>query len=857
MRHHASLHNYGLATLLLLTFVGFLVLDLHAQEPGAITGTVTDEAANPLADIVVRAEVLDTQNNEQWNEAGVTQTDETGQYTLCCLSADEYRISFLDAGAEYITEYYDDVLPPEVFGPDTVSMVQVTAALTTTAINAQLAKYSTLIGTVTDHTAAPIEQIGVELYRYDRIGGDWKQLETAQTNTDGEYRSKVLPGRYRLYFYDMRTLPDYISEYYEDEVTFDAAKEVTVTKEINIVIDATLRPQSRITGTLTNRSGEPASGVTVVLYEFDEEFGWTPSLETESNDAGCYVMDDLLGGVYRLYFTDRDSNRLYDSEFYNDVNSIVDAADITVSPGETVQNIDAELADLSQIQGTVTTESNEPLPAIGVIALRYTDTGTGTPFWQEVESTQTNGSGDYTLTGLQSGLYQLIFHDINDAYQSEWYDNSGYEATATAITLAPETTLTGMNAQLAAKPFTWPPIAIPDSITLREGGTVTRTTEGTPSVLTNDLRELGEELQAQTISLPQHGTLQFQTNGKFTYKHDGSETTTDFFTYRASDGVKESNTATVTLTIEPINDAPQATDDTVVVVQGQSATTLSDGRSSLLANDSDVDSDTLTAVVLMNPSHGTLTVQSNGTFTYKHNGDTATSDSFVYQAQDSAGATADATVQITVEPAPIAQPSLSFQKTVAIEGITPTCTATTTMKVPLGTTIVYCYTIRNTGEEMLTTHSLIDSHLGKLLDNMSYDLAPGATYSTTFTQTLTVTTTNIATWTASTALGAFNRLEPLSTSIQEAATIEIAGPTDDADGDTIPDNVEGAGDPDHDNIPNFRDVDADNDNVMDRDEVGNDPTKPIDSNSDGTPDYLDNSTQPPTTFSLWLPVVQR
>ena len=48
---------------------------------------------------------------------------------------------------------------------------------------------------------------------------------------------------------------------------------------------------------------------------------------------------------------------------------------------------------------------------------------------------------------------------------------------------------------------------------------------------------------------PTHATsFSLNPNGSFSYTHEGSETTTDTFTYRASDGVAFSNVATVTIT---------------------------------------------------------------------------------------------------------------------------------------------------------------------------------------------------------------------------------------------------------------------------------------------------------------------
>ena len=62
---------------------------------------------------------------------------------------------------------------------------------------------------------------------------------------------------------------------------------------------------------------------------------------------------------------------------------------------------------------------------------------------------------------------------------------------------------------------------------------------------------------------------------------------------------------------------------------------------------------------------------------------------------------------------------------------------------------------------------------------------------------------------------------------------------EDSDGDGVDDIFEGSGDPDGDGIPSFLDSDSDNDGIEDKDEIGPDPTNPVDSDGDGYYDFED------------------
>ncbi len=95
------------------------------------------------------------------------------------------------------------------------------------------------------------------------------------------------------------------------------------------------------------------------------------------------------------------------------------------------------------------------------------------------------------------------------------------------------------------------------------------------------------------------------------------------------------------------NNAPVAVNDLYSVNEDQSLNVAAPG---VLANDSDVDDNPLTAVLVSGPSNGMLTLNSNGSFTYTPNTNFSGTDSFTYKANDGNLDSNVATVTITVNP---------------------------------------------------------------------------------------------------------------------------------------------------------------------------------------------------------------
>src|SRR5262249_43150971 len=145
---------------------------------------------------------------------------------------------------------------------------------------------------------------------------------------------------------------------------------------------------------------------------------------------------------------------------------------------------------------------------------------------------------------------------------------------------------------------------------------------------------------------PAHGSLTLNADGSFSYTPAANYNGPDSFTYQASDGSLTAS-ATVNITVIPVNDPPVANNDSYSINED---TTLIVAAPGVLGNDTDVDGDPLAAVLVGGPAHGTLSLNSNGSFSYTPAANYNGPDSFTYKANDGTVNGNTATVTITVNP---------------------------------------------------------------------------------------------------------------------------------------------------------------------------------------------------------------
>lgn len=169
---------------------------------------------------------------------------------------------------------------------------------------------------------------------------------------------------------------------------------------------------------------------------------------------------------------------------------------------------------------------------------------------------------------------------------------------------------------------------------------VTPLTVSAPGTLGNDT---GTSITVTNHTNPASGSLTINANGSFTYTPNAGFAGIDTFTYTVSDDIGQTSTAKVSITVgSPA--APDAVDNNYTTTVNTPRTVTAPG---VLGNDS---GSGITVTGHTNPTHGSLTINPNGSFAYTPTSGFTGMDTFTYTITDAVGQTDTATVTITVTP---------------------------------------------------------------------------------------------------------------------------------------------------------------------------------------------------------------
>ena len=180
------------------------------------------------------------------------------------------------------------------------------------------------------------------------------------------------------------------------------------------------------------------------------------------------------------------------------------------------------------------------------------------------------------------------------------------------------------------------PYATAQSVTVEEDNSIAITLSGVdlfPGTMTYTV-----------VKQPTHGTLS-GTAPNLIYTPDANWFGMDSFTFSVNDGTLTSSVATVTIDVTSVNDAPVAVED---AYSTSFETALTVDAPGVLANDTDVEQDPLTAVLVSDVTNGILNLAADGSFVYTPNTAFVGVDTFTYKANDGSLDSNIVTVSITV-----------------------------------------------------------------------------------------------------------------------------------------------------------------------------------------------------------------
>ncbi|MBZ6379809.1 Ig-like domain-containing protein, partial [Pacificimonas aurantium] len=193
-----------------------------------------------------------------------------------------------------------------------------------------------------------------------------------------------------------------------------------------------------------------------------------------------------------------------------------------------------------------------------------------------------------------------------------------------------------VEAQLTVEitPVNASPVAVDDSATVAEDGTVTI------DVLANDTDADGDDLSIGSLSNVTGGSAAV-VGGEVIFTPSANFYGAAGFTYTASDPDGATATGNVVIDVTAVNDAPVAVDDSATVAEDGSVTI------DVLANDTDADGDDLSIGSLSNVTGGSAAVV-GGEVIFTPYADFYGAAGFTYTASDPDGATASGNVVIEV-----------------------------------------------------------------------------------------------------------------------------------------------------------------------------------------------------------------
>lgn len=666
-----SIHPTRHGVLVIVGLLAALMLAAPAAAPAIpggtiVTGTVRDAANGflPLQGALIDVEFWNTVTMV-WDDAGTTLSGADGTYTVpdaWLRGPGTYSISvFPPPGAQY-AGHAAQWFFRDWNGTDPVTL------------DVNLGQAPLIVsGTVTDAVGGGAIQ-NAEVIVYFDAGVEtpwWQTVATVTTAANGYYEVRDTlnrgPGKYRI-----RVAPP-VAPQYEPYVVQNLYRTWNGTDPLTL--NVVLGPSVALaTGTVRDAvTLDPVPGVNVMAYALVDSgsgptWTWTGSATTDS--SGGYTVKDLVGfgaGDYKFVFSAPDA-----PEF----GAYGTRAHLLSWSGSGVLDLDATLQKVIAT-GTVTNASGGAPLADATVTAEYREG----QLWTSVDETSTDTNGDYSLQDLignGSGDYRITLQKPGFGRE---YCLRSWSATQT---LSVDVALQPLAADLHEPDDTQ---AQAKSIltdgtvqqhTLFAAGDVDyvafQATAGTLyAIETHDTHgscdtvlTLFDSSETQLAENDDGGAMGGFSRVEWTASEDAtlSARVRHYFADK---------TGFYGVSVSVLNNPPVASNDSTTCAQGGSVIVP------VLENDSDADSDLLSAIKVSDPTNGSAVLNANGTFTYTPAAGWSGTDTFTYKANDGTTDSNVALVTVTVTPAAPAEVQFSggsSSKVLAKYGATYTLSGT-------------------------------------------------------------------------------------------------------------------------------------------------------------------------------------
>ena len=442
-------------------------IDFQLPRGSVIGGHVLDEDGDSMPGVMVRVMRYQyLQGERRLTPAGTGQTDDKGQYRVWGLMPGDYYVNAVARGGNgggpfggqggpggpggrgggrgfggggapgggsdaeqvnYAPTYYPGVASMNDAKPITVGLSQEVLDIN---FGMQLVRMSRISGHINYPDGTPVTAGNVNLTADTSTLGRGNQIGVnfgGRINWDGAFAiNNVPPGRYLL-----RARGD------DNETPQFAAQPVSLNGEDLPDLTVIVSGGATLTGTVTFQGGSSVPDVSQfrISAPATDQSGFGPQPNARPDKDGHFTLQGVPSGAHLI--RSAGNARGYTLKSVTIGGREMTDTPIEVRAGETVSNIAMVFTDqVTEINGTVSTESGTPVPDFTVLAFA-TDPSLWRPQSRQIMTARPDQTGKYKIRGLPPGPYYLATVDPSE--QGEWFEPAyldEHRNGATRVTLS-------------------------------------------------------------------------------------------------------------------------------------------------------------------------------------------------------------------------------------------------------------------------------------------------------------------------------------------------------------------------------------------------------------------------------------